>query len=40
LPDSIVDSINEIAADVIGDVLIEDGDDGYAVIEDYREYLL
>ena len=40
LPDSIVDSINEIAADVIGDVLIEDGDDGYTVIEDYREYLL
>jgi len=40
LPDSIIDSINEIAANIIGDVLIEDDGEGYAVVEDYREYLL
>ena len=35
--DSIADRINEIAADVFGDVLLEECDDGgYAVMEDYR----
>ena len=34
--DSIVDRINEIAADVIGDILLEENEDGgYCVIEDY-----
>lgn len=38
--DSIADRINEIAANVIGDVLLEEDDNGgYAVIEDYRELL-
>jgi hypothetical protein len=37
--DAIVDIINEIAVDVIGDILI-DGDDGdYYVIDDYRSML-
>ena len=40
MPDSIVDSINEISADIIGDMLIEDEGDGYSVVEDYREYLV
>ena len=35
--DSIADRINEIAADVIGDVLLEENDNGgYRVLEDYR----
>jgi len=35
--DSIVDRINEIAADILGDVLLEENDEGgYTVIEDYR----
>ena len=32
--EAVVDEINELAADMLGDVLIED-DDGYSVIEDY-----
>lgn len=35
--DSIADRINEIAADILGDIVLEEsGDGGYAVIEDYR----
>ena len=35
--DSIADRINEIAADILGDVLLEENDEGgYTVIEDYR----
>lgn len=37
--DWIVDQINGIAADVIGDILIDGDDDEYTVIEDYREML-
>lgn len=38
--DSIADRINEISADVMGDVLLEESDDGgYTVIEDYRDLL-
>lgn len=38
--DSIADRINEIAADVLGDVLLEENDNGgYTVIEDYRAML-
>ena len=39
LIDSVVDAINEIAVEVIGDMLIEEGDDGFTVIEDYREMI-
>ena len=36
--DSIVDRINEIAADAIGDVFLEEDENGgYRVIEDYIE---
>ena len=36
--DSIADRINEIAADVIGDILLEENEDGgYCVIEDYAD---
>lgn len=39
LPDAIVDTINEIAFDSFGDLLIEDdGMGNYTVIEDYIEY--
>lgn len=39
LKDSIVDEINDIAVEVIGDILIEDGDNGYEISEFYREML-
>jgi hypothetical protein len=39
LIDSVVDAINEIAVEVIGDLLIEDGDGGFTIIEDYREMI-
>jgi hypothetical protein len=37
--DAVADEINGIAADVFGDVILEEGDGGYAVIEDYKEQL-
>ncbi|MBQ7379784.1 MAG: TerB N-terminal domain-containing protein [Clostridia bacterium] len=37
--DAVADEINEIAADVFGDVILEQGDDGYIIIEDYREQM-
>ena len=38
--DSIADRINEISADILGDILLEESDDGgYSVIEDYRSLL-
>ena len=40
MPDALVDEINEIAADIIGDIIIEEDDDGgYRVIEEYREVI-
>ena len=38
MSDSIVDEINEICVDLIGDVLIEDYDGRYVIIEDYTHY--
>lgn len=35
----LADEVNTLAADLLGDILIEESDDGYAVIEDYRETL-
>ncbi len=37
LPDIIADKINTIAADIMGDILLEDVGGGYAVLEDYAE---
>lgn len=37
LIDSVADEINEIAAEVFGDIILEKKDGGYAVIEDYSE---
>lgn len=37
--DAVADEINEIAAEVFGDVILEDCGDGYTIIEDYREQL-
>lgn len=39
LPDAIADEINELAADAIGDVLLEECDGIYSVIQDYREMI-
>lgn len=37
MPEAIVDEINEISADILGDVIIEEDDNGgYRVIEEYR----
>lgn len=37
--EAIVDAINEIAVDVIGDILVEDIDGTYTVIDDYADML-
>lgn len=39
LTDLVVDAINEIAVEVIGDMLIEECDGVFSVIEDYREMI-
>ncbi|MBE6531142.1 MAG: hypothetical protein E7679_03500 [Ruminococcaceae bacterium] len=39
MPDSIVDKINEISYDVIGDILIEHDGEKYVVIDDYKCYM-
>lgn len=38
--DAIVDKINTVAGDMLGDILLEEGDDGYTVIEDYLQILI
>ena len=38
--DAIVDGINTVAGDMLGDILLEECDDGYTVIEDYLEILI
>ena len=37
IEDSLADEINEAFADGFGDVILEIGDDGYTVIDDYKE---
>ena len=37
--DAVADEINGIAAEVFGDVILEEADGGYAIIEDYKEQL-
>ena len=39
MADAVADEVNGIAVDVFGDVILEDADRGYAMIEDYREQL-
>ena len=35
-PEAVIDEINEAAAEFFGDILIEESDEGYQIIEDYR----
>ncbi len=37
LPDALADMINDIAADILGDIILEDAVGGYTIIEDYKE---
>ncbi len=37
MPDALADMINDIAADIIGDIILEDALGGYTIIEDYKE---
>ena len=39
LPDAVADEINELTAEKMGDILLEDNGNGYEIIEDYRELL-
>lgn len=36
MPEAVVDEINDCAVEIFGDILIEETDDGYGVIEDYK----
>lgn len=38
-PELIADTVNAIAADAVGDIILEEREGGYALIEDYRELL-
>ncbi len=40
MTDALVDEINSVAADILGDIILEETGEGYAVIEDYREQLV
>lgn len=37
LPDAIADTVNELAAEILGDIILEDNGEYYEIIEDYRE---
>ena len=39
LPDALVDEINSIAVDCLGDILLEETEEGYTVIEEYQSLL-
>ncbi len=39
MPDVLVEQINELAVELIGDALIEETDGDYGIVEDYRELL-
>ena len=36
MAEAIVDEINESAVDILGDIVIEEADDGFRIIEDYQ----
>ena len=37
MPDAVADRINELAAELYGDILLEEGENGYEVVADYSE---
>lgn len=37
--DAVADEINDVAVEVFGDVILEEADSGYTIIEDYKEQL-
>ena len=37
MTDALADEINDLAADILGDIILEDTGDGYTILEDYRE---
>ncbi len=37
MTDALADEINDLAADILGDIILEENDGGYTLIEDYRE---
>lgn len=37
--DALIDEINSVAAEIVGDIILEDTGEGFAVIEDYRDLL-
>lgn len=39
MPEAVADAVNEIAADFFGDILLEEGESGWCVIEDYADLL-
>ena len=39
MPDAIVDKINTVAGDFIGDIVLEEENGIYVIIEDYLEFL-
>jgi len=40
LPDALAESVNDFFYDVIGDAVLEEGEEGYRVVSDYREDLI
>ncbi len=40
MPDVLADAVNELCAEYTGDILLEESDNGYTVIEDYRDLAL
>ncbi len=39
MPDAIVDEINTVAGDIFGDIILEEADGAFVLIEDYRDQL-
>ena len=37
MTDALADGINDLAADLLGDIILEETENGYTIIEDYRE---
>ncbi len=37
MTDALADGINDLAADILGDIILEENDGGYTIIKDYRE---
>ena len=36
MTDAIADKINDIAVELLGDIILEDSNGGYTIIEDYK----